>query len=826
MWEMLLHITEGKLELTKCFWIPITWKWKKGKPVMVTNNKRGTDLYLKESETKEYVLIPRKTGVETIKHLGVISSCNGNWTKEFHTWLEFSGTFGTQLVRSGLGRPAGYLVYNSIWMAKFRYYAPVVGFTKPQLTKIQQRVVGKCLSVAGYSSKIQRAIVFGPMKYGCMSWSTIMVVSIYEKLKLLIGSIRLQDTVGKLLQLQITWLQLVAGTSENFLQSKVDVPYLPKGWITNLHKQLVKHDIKVVLSSIWHPTAQREENRVIMDVVRDTLPDWTWTGINSCRIFLQATTIADITTLDGTYVPEKIRYVKSALRDQTLVFPHQTRPSKQDRAQWRHFVDCISQNGHLYTSLGPWTRHPDQQFQYLYTPRTYVIYRRDWENWELFGRPHRTTRRFRRTRLTEAEPMKEGVPIRVIEGHGYILIVDRDKLVSSHFTTRVIEDDNPNTLEQRILGKYDIDPEKLEELKQQWHSQTCTIIGATDGGLKSNIGTSSYAIFLPNKEEAVVAGTSGEYQPDVAALSTRQELLGQISLEYWMHKLGKWWGVPRHSITLVLITDSQASIDIMENVGQVIGIKDTLRPNMDVALELGRIQSVNWWISRDIVKVQSHILVEQAPDEFFWYCNDTADRLATKAREVYSIEDLKKRKPLLMEGARAICCIDGQHVNNNLYSALQEKMLGGGDIRHFLLEKYGWTDSVFSAIAWDAHHTELQGYPILKRPTLIKYIHGWLATTQRRFREGLTRESGCPLCDEEDSRYHFLWCSNTHMKIIRETHWNQLLGQIANKTENGCRQVFQAGLDTIRGCPPPNENTILEWPVELQEAYRNQTTIG
>ena len=44
IWENQLHITGEKLEHTKCYWIPITWKWKKGKPTMVPKNKQGKEL--------------------------------------------------------------------------------------------------------------------------------------------------------------------------------------------------------------------------------------------------------------------------------------------------------------------------------------------------------------------------------------------------------------------------------------------------------------------------------------------------------------------------------------------------------------------------------------------------------------------------------------------------------------------------------------------------------------------------------------------------------------------------------------------------------------
>ena len=67
LWEQLLFITGGRLELSKCFWVPITWRWNHGKPRLVTKNNRSKDLFLRESETKDFVLIPRQVGTAVEK---------------------------------------------------------------------------------------------------------------------------------------------------------------------------------------------------------------------------------------------------------------------------------------------------------------------------------------------------------------------------------------------------------------------------------------------------------------------------------------------------------------------------------------------------------------------------------------------------------------------------------------------------------------------------------------------------------------------------------------------------------------------------------------
>ncbi len=174
-----------------------------------------------------------------------------------------------------------------------------------------------------------------------MEWHSINVVFLYEKLKLLIGSMRLNDKVGQLLKIQLSWLQLFAGVSIPILEHAMEILYLPIGWIINVHRHLVENNIQVVVRSVWKPTIQRTEDRVIMDVVRSHTPDWAWEGINRCRLYLKANTIADISTVDGKYVPAKVRMVQAPLRNSRLKFPLQRKAHRADISQREYFIDSI-----------------------------------------------------------------------------------------------------------------------------------------------------------------------------------------------------------------------------------------------------------------------------------------------------------------------------------------------------------------------------------------------------------------------------------------------------------------------------------------------------
>ncbi len=152
-------------------------------------------------------------------------------------------------------------------------------------------------------------------------------------------------------------------------------------------------------------------------------------------------------------------------------------------------------------------------------------------------------------------------------------------------------------------------------------------------------------------------------------------------------KAAENWRVPRHTVTIILVTDSQASVDILVKADRMLDTKDALKPEMDVALEISRLMRQHRWISWEVQKVESHIDKQTAPNQFYWECNEYVDMLATKGKEEFSLEDLKKREMYVFQGTKTGCKIDKRIENNELYAVLKER-INGEVINKYLLEKY------------------------------------------------------------------------------------------------------------------------------------------
>ncbi len=259
-----------------------------------------------------------------------------------------------------------------------------------------------------------------------------------------------------MITIQLTWLQLFAGIGHPLLEYKKDIPYLPVGWITNIHHQLVRFGVQIILSSGWIPTKQRENDIILMDIVHKTIPRWAWEGINRCRLFLQATTLADVVTADSTFIPRQIFEVNTKLRQSKLLYPIQKRPYVEDIEQWQFLLNTISSNGHLFTPLGQWIRSPDQFFTYLWDDLQQTVYRQTSTGWIVFRQQSKNSRRYVRLRISVDSVPTDSTPVQAIESSTYLLILRQPE--TPRATISSIQDMyqvRRQIAETNVVGRYD-----------------------------------------------------------------------------------------------------------------------------------------------------------------------------------------------------------------------------------------------------------------------------------------------------------------------------------------------------------------------------------
>ena len=90
-----------------------------------------------------------------------------------------------------------------MWVPKFRYIAPVVGFTKVQCDEIDKPIMRQCLPAMGLNRHFPRTVLFGSYKYSGMKLESAYTVKTYEKIRFLIKNVRKKTRLGKLMQILV-----------------------------------------------------------------------------------------------------------------------------------------------------------------------------------------------------------------------------------------------------------------------------------------------------------------------------------------------------------------------------------------------------------------------------------------------------------------------------------------------------------------------------------------------------------------------------------------------------------------------------------------------
>jgi len=185
-----------------------------------------------------------------------------------------------------------------------------------------------------------RSIIFGPESYGGLSLPNLYITQGTDKLRLFLGHLRTQDRTGKLIHINMTYVQLLTGSGTLFLnQPECDYKWLESGWLQSLWSFTSRYSFAFLYPNGWTPTKPRENDQFIMEAfIRQRTPIKHMRILNRCRLYLQVITLSDITTADGLIIlPEIKQGIRIENRPSTLQWPTQGDPPQSEWRIWRQY---------------------------------------------------------------------------------------------------------------------------------------------------------------------------------------------------------------------------------------------------------------------------------------------------------------------------------------------------------------------------------------------------------------------------------------------------------------------------------------------------------
>jgi hypothetical protein len=239
-WKELLEASGGKLELTKCFYYILTWKFDtKGNPIPTTISEQRmvtNQIRIPDKDRNTGVLIQQKEINKAHKTLGCYKCIIRNEEAEISYLTKRSNAFAKNY---GLTNKQATLAYNLVYISSLKYGLTSTSLLYQQITKIHRYAVDKFISAMGIDHSTHHALIYGPLEYGGFGVRHLYTEMMGMKLETVISHIRSESQLGTLFEINTNYIQLLAGTGTPIFQSRDDLSYIPMNWILHLRQFLL-----------------------------------------------------------------------------------------------------------------------------------------------------------------------------------------------------------------------------------------------------------------------------------------------------------------------------------------------------------------------------------------------------------------------------------------------------------------------------------------------------------------------------------------------------------------------------------------------------------
>jgi hypothetical protein len=270
--------------------------------------------------------------------------------------------------------------YTTVLIPSIRYILPATSIKSSTLSKIQIPVINNVLTKLGYNRHMPRAVVFASTSIGGIGLLDLYTEQEGAKIINIISHIRAESHLSSTIIIALETYQTVAGIITSALEDTTEYNYITSApWITSVRSFLHSINGKIYIPQLVTINKIRLNDQPIMNT--HAIQPFTKSqleAINACRLFLQVTTIAEISNDIGTHI--LLSAVKGTCNDQgspllhkystsKLHWPYQTRPPQKSWNLWKKFLKQLTTNTptmRLLQPLGAWLPNCHEQRQWTY----------------------------------------------------------------------------------------------------------------------------------------------------------------------------------------------------------------------------------------------------------------------------------------------------------------------------------------------------------------------------------------------------------------------------------------------------------------------------
>ena len=852
-YERLLWSTGGALNIGKCSWNLISWRWKNGRAKLATIEQAPAALRLTAGMSLQKETVPRLQPTETYRTLGVFLNGKGCMKRPLAIQRGRSAEFAGKIGPVHMNAVTAYFAYMLYFCPKIGYALPVSTFTFRECGYIQAPALMAILPKLKINRNTARAIIHGPQKFGGIQLRHAYAEQGHGQLRLFLGHLRNRDHTGELIHVSLSFLQITVGSTRLCLNLpfKYYAKWVENSWLKSLWEFLDRTKFSLDLRRAWLPALQREGDATIMSIfIASGYGGGELAQLNRCRLFHQVFFISDIATANGQLIDSKYRRrERNNDRRSTWKWPCQGAPDSQAWRLWDQALAHMEQRGKLRVPLGRWiaTSHQRWAWQFnsvtkeivnavegvrrvyapllrsstrrvpqLYCLDTYTVSLEEGEGngiWAaatpVFSDVGETIFSAQSSDAFYAEPEVEEAPVA-------LFATFQERLASSSEFFHRLLGPLPALTDATLanIGVY------IEE---------GSLLTCSDGSTDVEQGTSCQAWVFSDKDGHVLWGGAGPIDGDPAKVTSyRSELGGITSILFLLSQVIEHLEIKSGSVTLYC--DNQGALSNVFDEYPKRGIFPLLERDYDL---LGAARAL--W--RTLPCSVRHVWVKghyKGKDrEISHDLNDLADYMAEQFQRAPPPGFRPRLMPALHPEYEAALYHSGTMVTTPFRDLVYEQLFTK-DLAANIRKKTGWTVQQFDRIAWEAFHAAFRGRTTFQKISCMKLTHDlWNTGAQKRLFD--QDEHGlCPACNSvEETVDHVFQCQSPATVALKR----QLLEELREKlgvwgTPGTITRHIIAGLSWwLEGgsgsCPrAPGFGRITGADVWATNAYSEQTDLG
>jgi hypothetical protein len=329
----------------------------------------------------------------------------------------------------------------------------------------------------------------------------------------------------------------------------------------------------------------------------------------------------------------------------------------------------------------------------------------------------------------------------------------------------------PKTLREKLGAQsgnalvHDVTVIKKEDEFRNIFQRKAYVDLASDGSYDPVTGIMAYGWVIAINHSVVAKGKGPAEAHRTMADSLRAEAYGLASGAFALTIIKEHFNINPMDHAWSVLLDSTSLIKHMESFRKEHAHpKDIFNPHADIIRMAHRLLQP---FAADYVHIKGHQ-------------DKMANRqgLSFDAKLNIMADELAQNQQSEMKQACNTVTSDGVHIqlnNRTITKDHQRSLLEASSsipIRQYYKEKYDWQNSTFVNINWSAQNKVLHRYDNNDQRRILKFVHGWLPTYDRLYREQQSPNPQCPLCKNlvEDNLHLFTCKHPQQQEIILTLH--------------------------------------------------------